>query len=256
MRKFVSLVKKEWHEYKLWAFLMLFVGVFFIGILPTFANRLPNWRLAQDDLRLAILFVAVGGLYFTASIQFIISLRKDIRMKEIWLHNSRGILTLIGAKSCFTICWGTVISFIYGVASYFLGDALYGELYQLIFFHLMIVILSFYTIILFTVTALVFYTIYLQLKRYIGMASVVVTGLLFFLSIIGFEKVTSSVIYEKLLYLGEIPLAPLEKFFPVIFREGALLLDPFYIFEEIFITMFLVACFIAASKWVERVITR
>ena len=38
MRKFVSLVKKEWHEYKLWAFLMLFAGVFFIGILPTFAD--------------------------------------------------------------------------------------------------------------------------------------------------------------------------------------------------------------------------
>ncbi len=114
---------------------------------------------------------------------------------------------------------GNCNEFIYGVASYFLGDALYGELYQLIFFHLMIVILSFYTIILFTVTALVFYTIYLQLKRYIGMASIVVTGLLFFLSIYGFEKVASSVIYEKLLYVGEIPLAPLEKFFPVIFNE-------------------------------------
>ncbi len=183
MRKFVSLVKKEWHEYKLWAFLMLFAGVFFIGILPTFADRLPNWRLAQDDVRLAVLFMGMGGLCFIANIQFIVSLRKDIKIKEIWLHNSRNILTLIGAKSCFSICWGTVISIIYGVASYFLGDALYGELYQLIFFHLMIVVLSFYTIILFTVTALVFYTIYLQLKRYIGMASIVVTGLLFFLSI-------------------------------------------------------------------------
>jgi len=256
MKKFVSLVKKEWHGYKLWAFLMLFAGVFFIGILPTFADRLPYSLLSTDELRLGFLFLGVVGLGFTATIQFIVSLRRDIKSKEIWLHNSSNILTLIGAKICFSICWGTVISFSYGIASYFLGDALYGELYQLIFFHLMIVVLSFYTIALFTVTALVFYTIYLQLKRYIGMASVVVTGLLFFLSIIGFEKVTSSVIYEKFLYLVEIPLAPLEKFFPVIFREGALLLDPFYIFEEIFITMFLVACFIAASKWIERVITR
>ncbi len=110
MRKFVSLVKKEWHEYKLWAFLMLFAGVFFIGILPTFADRLPNSRLAQDDVRLAVLFTAVGGLCFTASIQFIVSLRKDIRIKEIWLHNSSNILTLIGAKVCFAICWGTVMS--------------------------------------------------------------------------------------------------------------------------------------------------
>ena len=258
MGKFVSLVKKEWHEYKLWAFLMLFTGVFFIGILPTFADRLPNWRLAQDDVRLAILFVAVGGLYFTASIQFIISLRKDIRIKEIWLHNSKNILTLIGAKFCFTICWGTVISIIYGVASYFLGDALYGELYQLIFFHLMVVVLSFYTITLFTITALVFYTIYLQLKRYIGMASIVVTGLLFFLSIYGFEKASSSLIYEKLIYVGEISLAPLEKFFPVAFNDPSpiVIVGHIYIFEEIFITAFLVACFIAASKWIERVITR
>ena len=256
MGKFVSLVKKEWHEYKLWAFLMVFVGLFFIGILPMFADRLPNWRLAQDDVRLAILFVAVGGLYFTASIQFIISLRKDIRMKEIWLHNSRGILTLIGAKSCFTICWGTVISIIYGVASYFLGDALYGELYQLIFFHLMVVVLSFYTITLFTVTALVFYTIYLQIKRYIGIASIVVTGILFFLSIYVMDKLTTSILYEKLLYIGEVSLDSLEKFFPVAFNDPAPIVVHLYIFEEIFITAFLVACFIAASKWIERVITR
>lgn len=256
MRKFASLVKKEWHEYKLWAFLMLFVGVFFIGILPTFADRLPNWRLAQDDVRLAILFVAVGGLYFTASIQFIISLRKDIRIKEIWLHNSSHILTLIGAKICFSVCWGTTISFSYGIASYFLGDALYGELYQLIFFHLIIVVLSFYTIILFTVTALVFYTIYLQLKRYIGIASIVVTGVLFFFSIYVIDKLTTSILYEKLLYVGEVSLAPLEKFFPVAFNDPALIVVDLYIFEEIFITAFLVACFIAASKWIERVITR
>ena len=256
MGKFISLVKKEWHEYRLWALLMLFVGVFFIGILPMFADRLPNWRLAQDDVRLAILFVAVGGLCFTASIQFIISLRKDIRVKEIWLHNSKSILTLIGSKFCFTICWGTVISIVYGVASYFLGDALYGEVYQLIFFHLMVVVLSFYTIILFTVTALVFYMIYLQLKRYIGIASIVVTGILFFFSIYVMDKLTTSILYEKLLYVGAISLDPLEKFFPVAFNDHVLIVGHLYIFEEIFITIFLVACFIAASKWIERVITR
>ncbi|MGM9944581.1 MAG: hypothetical protein ACI33M_06540 [Lysinibacillus sp.] len=256
MRRFVSLVKKEWHEYKLWAFLMLFAGVFFIGILPTFAYRLPNWRLAPDDVRLAILFMAFGGLCFIANIQFVVSLRKDIKIKEIWLHNSSNILTLIGAKVCFSVCWGTVISIIYGVASYFLGDALYGELYQLIFFHLMIVMLSFYTIILLTITALVFYTIYLQLKRYIGMASIVVTGLLFFLSIYGFEKVASSVIYKKLLYVGDVSLALLGKFFPIMFNDPAPLVGHLYIFEEIFLAMLLVACFIVASKWIERVITR
>jgi len=256
MRKFVSLVKKEWHEYKLWAFLMLFAGVFFIGILPTFANRLPNSQLAPDEVRLAVLFIGLGGLGFIANIQFIVSLRKDIKIKEIWLHNSRGILTLIGAKACFAICWGTGMSFIYGVASYFLGDALYGELYQLIFFHLMIVFLSFYTIILLTVNVLVFYTIYLQLKRYIGMVSIVVTVVLFFLSIYVFEKVSSSVLYEQLIYIGEISLMPLEKFFPVVFNDSTQIVGHLYIFEELFITMFLVACFIAASKWIERVITR
>ena len=256
MRKFVSLVKKEWHEYKLWAFFMLFAGVFFIGLLPTFADRLLNSRLAPDDARLAVLFMGLGGLSFTANIQFIVGLHKDIKIKEIWLHNSSHILTLIGAKVCFTICWGTVMGFIYGIASYFLADALSGELYQLIFFHLICVMLSFLTIILFAVTTLVFYAIYLQLKRYIGMASIVVTGLLFFLSIYVMEKVTSSVLYEKLLYVGEVSLVPLKRFFPVVFNDPPLIVGHLYIFEEIITTMFLVACFIAASKWIERVITR
>lgn len=256
MRKFVSLVKKEWHDYKIWAFLMVFVGIFFIGIIPPFANRVPGMNLSTDELRLVFLFLVVGGLGFTATIQFIVSLRRDIKNKEIWLHNSSNILTLIGAKFCFSICWATGMSGIYGIVSYFLGDALYGKLYQLIFFHLMTVLLFFLIIILYIVTTLVLYVIHLQLKRYIGMASIVVTGVLFFLSIRVMEKTTSSVIYEKLLYVGEISLAVLEKFFPVILREDALQVGHLYILEQIFIMMLLVACFIAASKWIERVITR
>ena len=159
--------------------------------------------------------MGMGGLCFIANIQFIVSLHKDIKIKEIWLHNSSNILTLIGAKVCFSVCWGNCNQYyLWHSNSVSSGAALYGELYQLIFFHLMIVILSFYTIILFTVTALVFYTIYLQLKRYIGMASIVVTGLLFFLSIYGFEKVASSVIYEKLLYLGGDSFSSIREVFP------------------------------------------
>ena len=105
-------------------------------------------------------------------------------------------------------------------------------------------------------TAFVFYAIHLQIKRYIGMASNVVTGILFFLFIYVMDKLTTSVLYKKLLYIGEIPSALLEKFLPVAFNNPTTIVVHLYIVEEIFITIFLVARFVATSKWIERVITR
>ncbi|WP_431027931.1 hypothetical protein [Lysinibacillus sp. LZ02] len=256
MKKFVSLVKKEWHDYKLWLILLIFAGAFFIGVLPTFADRLPNLVLSPSDVRLTAIFMGGTVLYFVATIQFILSIRRDIKMKEIWLHSTRRITTLIGAKFCFSVIWVTALSFIYGLASYFVGDALQGEIQQLIFFHMMYVLLAFLFVILFTVTALVFYAIYLQLKRYIGLASIVVTGISFFLYIYIFVKWTESVNYGEIMYVGEVSLAPLEKFFPSMYRGETFVVGHVYVMEELFSIVLLVGCFIVASKWIERVITR
>lgn len=255
MRKFLSLLKREWHLYKIWPFIALLVGVVFIGILPIFEYRFNN-SFSEEDLRFQVMIIGVFFLGAVMPFQFIFSIRRDIRTKELWLHNSSSILVLIGVKLVYTLIWVMLMSFLYTIPFYFLEEIVTGTVISIFWMQLLIISILFVLCILTCGIALLFYALYLQLKRYISYGSLLVTGVLFGSFLFGVDKVTTSDLYKQVLYHGEISLSVIERNMPE-FKNGTfLLLGDMYIFEELVVWLLMVLCFIAASKWIERVVTR
>jgi hypothetical protein len=255
MRKFWSLLKREWHLYKIWPFISLLVGVGFIGILPIFEYRF-NTSFTEEELRFQIMIIVFFFLGAVMPFQFLFSIRRDIRTKELWLHNSSSILVLIGVKLVYTLLWVTMMSFLYTIPFYFLEEIIRGAMIRIFLLQLLIMSILFVLCILTAGIVLPFYALYLQLKRYISYGSLLVTGVLFGAFLYGVNKVSTSLLYEKLLYHGEVPLNAIGKNMPDFANGAFLVVGNMYIVEELVMWLLLITCFIAASKWIERVITR
>lgn len=255
MRKFLSLLKREWHLYKIWPFISLLVGVVFIGILPIFEYRFNN-SFSEEDLRFQIMIILFFFLGAVMPFQFIFSIRRDLRTKELWLHNSSSILVLIGVKLVYTLIWVMMMSFLYTIPFYFLEEIVTGTMLRIFWLQLLIMSVLFVFSILTGGIALLFYALYLQLKRYISYGSLLVTGVLFGAFLFGVDKVTTSELYKQVLYHGEIPLGVIDRNMPEFTNGTFLLLGNMYIVEELAVWLLVAICFIAASKWIERVVTR
>ena len=256
MRKFWSLVKKEWHMYKAWPIIHLIVGVVFIGLLPMFEHRFTN-SMTGEELRLLFMGLSLLFIGFATPLQFLLSIKKDIKVKVLWLHNSGAITMLIGAKLVYTLIWIVMLSILYTFTFHFVEGIVRGTVVEIICLQLFVVSIVFILGILTPLIALPFYTVYLQLKRYISYGSVIITGAAFVAFLFAVEKCSSSILYGKLLRHGEISLQPLEVMLPTFSSGGMhLTLGSLYIVEELVIWALLAACFIAASKWIERVVTR
>ncbi|WP_413363577.1 hypothetical protein [Lysinibacillus sp. 3P01SB] len=257
MRKFWSLVKKEWHMYKAWPIIFFIVGAVSIGLLPMFEGRFIHVNIAKEEFRIGLLFL---GLLLIGSVmpwQFLFSIRRGSKEKELWLHNSSPITVLIGAKLFYTVAWTTLISAFYTFFFHWTTGIIDGSTGEIIWLQGLVVSIIFLLGILTSVVALLFYAVYIQLKRYIRYGSVIITGMLFGLFLFAIDKIATSSLYDKLLIHGEIPLTFLEKNMPVFTSEDVLVnFYSLYIVEELAMWLVMAICFIAASKWIERVITR
>ena len=256
MRKFWSLVKKEWHMHKAWPIIYLIVGIVFIGLLPMFEHRFTN-SVTREELRLSFMGLSLLFIGAATPLQFLLSIRKDIKVKVLWLHNSGAITMLIGAKLVYTLIWVVMMSIIYTFTFHFAEGIVRGTVVEIICLQLFVVSIVFVLGILTSLIALPFYAVYLQLKRYISYGSVIIAGALFGAFLFVGDKFSSSLLIERLLKHGEISLQPLEVMLPTFSSDDMhLTLGSLYIVEELVMWALLAACFIAASKWIERVVTR
>lgn len=255
MHKFWSLVKKEWHMYKAWPIIFLIAGGVFIGVLPMFENRFPT-SMTEEELRLQFMIVAM--LFIGAAIpsQFLLSIRRDIKVKELWLHNASAMTTLIGAKLTYTVLWIVSMSIFYTLPFHFMGMDIIGKTGQIISLQLFAAFMVFVFSLLLPLMALPFYAFYLLLKRYISYGSLLVTGAVFGAFLFLVEKVSTSELYGILLYHGEVSLGVFEKNMPEFTNGTFLIIGSMYIVEELAMWLLMAVCFIAGSKWIERVITR
>lgn len=228
-----------------------------MGLLPMFEGRFIHINIAKEEFRIGLLFL---GLLLIGSVmpwQFLFSIRRGSKEKELWLHNSSPITALIGAKLFYTVAWTTLISAFYTFFFHWTTGIIDGSTGEIIWLQGLVVSIIFLLGILTSVVALLFYAVYIQLKRYIRYGSVIITGMLFGLFLFAIDKIATSSLYDKLLIHGEIPLTFLEKNMPVFTSEDVLVnFYSLYIVEELAMWLVMAICFIAASKWIERVITR
>ena len=256
MRRFISLVKKEWHMHKAWPILYLTVGIIFIGLLPMFEHRFNN-SMTEEEVRGGFMIFGLLLTGFAIPVQFLLSIRRDIKSKELWLHNSGAITMLIGAKVAYTMAWVMTVSLFYTCTFHFSNQLVEGTGGEIIFLQLIVASIVFVFCILMPVVALPFYALHLQLKRYTSYGSVIITGATFGVFLFVVEKISSSSLYARLMQQGEVSLEPVGTMLPS-FNSNSFRLDigSLYIVEELVMWALLAACFIAASKWIERVVTR
>ncbi|RKJ59896.1 hypothetical protein D7X33_28740, partial [Butyricicoccus sp. 1XD8-22] len=100
MRKFVGLIGQEHRHYGLFNYVMAgLVGlVVFLGPV-VIAQVFPNENYYDvNNIRFGMTIIAAVFIGILSIAMFTSSLNRDIKTKELWLHNNQTIYALIGAK--------------------------------------------------------------------------------------------------------------------------------------------------------------
>lgn len=249
MRKLNSLIKKEWHEHKFGWIIVLLIALLAVGIFPLVLEKMSDSKVASGEVRIPMLFCIIVSLMIVPIFQLLTSLNRDIKQKDVWLHNSSSIYTLIGAKWLFTLFALVITSFISFLGFFLLGDYLngsVGQIWLLIGYYVGLEVFIYFTL---SNLALLFYAFYLQLKRYVGQFSLFIV----FIAVILFFWLLNSV-PEKFIQIpyGKIPPNWVNENLPT-FTESEIFVDVnIYLLDVIFPLLLI---FISA-KWIEKVITR
>lgn len=252
MKSLVSLVKKEWYTYRLWWISFILFGVIFILILPILLEHFLN-NVDSEEMRITTLFTSVSLLIFIPIIQLVTSIHRDIKIKDIWLHNPSSIFTLIGAKWLFVLC-ALFVTCLFCFSGFFLlGDNINGSFGQIMLLILLLTVLETLFYIFISIVSLLFFALHLQIKRYIGQFSLIVVFTLTFLFLWFLNKVPEK--YIQIPY-WKIPTNWIYDHLPT-FKNGIIHINVEFYFVDLIVNFLLLIIFyIGACKWIERVITR
>lgn len=257
MKKIVSLIKKEWHTNKLWWIFIVLFGFVFIWLLPPLIGHFSKSTLNSQEMRNLNLFITFISLLLIPIIQLHVSLHRDIKQKDIWLHNPSSIFTLIGAKWLFVLLALIITSFLLFSGFFFLGNYIIGKWWQIVLLISVLTFLETVFYVAFSMLSLLFYALYLQVKRYIGRFSLFVVFAITILFVWLLGKLPEN--FLEFPY-GKIPTDWIFTNLPT-FTSSSIEIT-YDIHFNLYFTNFIVdillfiICFTGSSKWIEKVITR
>lgn len=258
MNAFVFLLRKEWIQYRSWLFGTVVGGLFILIGIPYLFTEVMGIVLNKSNISFILMFfVLLTGGWITI-MQFISSLRADIRRKEIWLHSTKSIYMLVGAKIIYTLLTFLVFTLIISIVGLFLSHGIVdGSLLQYAFSLALMSIVAMLIHSSFIVFINLIYVFNLQLKRFIGKFSKFITVVAVIAGFILLIKVIDNPLYSLLLLNGEVSLQFLRPYLlTYTITGGKMQLGPLYIVEEIFSWGFLLFMFIISNKCLEKVVTR
>lgn len=256
MKKIAGLLNKEWVLYRVWLFSGIFIGIMLSMVIPYLIRRYSDEFTMENQLPFffSILVLMLGG--FFSVLQYLVSIRNDLRTKEIWLHSTSSIAQLIGVKIVFSLIGYAIFNFIFvSIAIYNIKDEIIGSFAQILsLLTLVVAIIVIFQLMMF-VLVLLFFAFNLQMKHFIGNFSVVITMVTFFISMNAWLKFTGSKLYDNIFHHIGIPLTGLEPFFPKSSTMN-LSLGTMYIVDEVATFILVAILFIIATKWLEKVVLR
>ncbi|KGR78226.1 hypothetical protein [Ureibacillus manganicus] len=176
MQKFLGLLVQEYRNYALFNYGLaaLIVIVVFLGPLLV-VQFFPNTAYYNvPDVRLSMSMVAAVSIVLLSVGLFSSSLNRDIKLKELWLHNSQSIYSLVGAKLIYHGLTMIALCFIPYIGLFFVGDLIVGTFLQYLVFGFAGLFLAITMYIFFIVITLLWIALNTQLSRYIGKLSYVV----------------------------------------------------------------------------------
>lgn len=256
MKKFFGLLVQEYRHYALLNYgLAALIGIFvFIGpivIVQVFPNS-PYYNV--PDVRLSLIMVSVFAILILSVGMFSSSLNREMKTKELWLHNSQSIYTLIGAKLIYHGLTMIALCFIPYIGLFFVGDLIEGTVLQFLMFGIAGLFFASMIYIFFIVICLFYIALNTQMARYIGKLSYVVMLLAFLFMI----EVLNRLPNLPFLQMGKVPMSNLNEYLPT-FADNKIAISvyfDFYLVEEFVMTGILILIYMLSCKWIERVITR
>ncbi|KGR91577.1 hypothetical protein CD30_04515 [Ureibacillus massiliensis 4400831 = CIP 108448 = CCUG 49529] len=256
MRKFVGLIGQEHRHYGLFNYVMAgLVGlVVFLGPV-VIAQVFPNENYYDvNNIRFGMTIIAAVFIGILSIAMFTSSLNRDIKTKELWLHNNQTIYALIGAKIVYHGISLIVLNIIAFIGFFFVGDLIVGTIMQYLIFGIACLIIVTMTYLFFIVVVLFLTGLKTQLARYIGKLSYVVM----FITVILLLELLNRLPNFTFLQIGKVQLSSLNAYLPT-FADTKMdisLFHDFYLVEEIVASLVFILIYILSCKWIERVITR
>lgn len=256
LKKFAGLLKKEWVLYRAWLFVGIFIGITLSILVPYLIRRLSDGFTMENQLSFAfsILVLILGG--FFSILQFLASIRHDLKTKEIWLHSTSSIAQLVGVKIVFSLIGYAIFNLIfvsiaiYKIKEEFIGN--FAQMFLLLLFYVAVIVML--QLMMFVIM-LLFLAFNLQMKHFIGGFSIVITMVAFFMSMNLWFKFTVSNLYDNVFHHIGIRLTFLNQFFPQV-RSFPFTMGTMYVVEEVATIIFVAILFIIATKWLEKVVLR
>ncbi|MGA3678093.1 hypothetical protein [Lysinibacillus agricola] len=259
MKKFAGLFKKEWVLFRTWLFVAIFAGIMLSLVLPYLIKRFVDGMTIPENqisFALTMIVLVLGGFY--SVLQFIASMRHDLKVKEIWLHSTSSIIQLVGVKVIFSLIGYAIFNLIFiMIEMYNVKDEFVANFGQIVLSLILTVGFSVILQWMMLVILLLFLAFYLQMKHFIGRFAIVIMMGAFFFSMNLWYKFTESQLYGTIFHHIEIPLDWLAHYLPkakvstMDFNIGTL-----YVVDEVGSIIFIAILFIVATKWLEKAVLR
>ena len=174
MKAFIGLLQKERIRYLSVGIIGLLFALLAVWLGPILLHRYNSiYNIYNSRFFIIVAVVALTGLF--SLFYFIGSVKRDVKQKELWLHNRQSIYTLIFAKFLYQGIQMIVICAVTFLGFFFVGDEIVGTFSQKIFFYGVCV---YYVVCAYVVFGLIFFIIFtidLQLKQFIKKGSVILS---------------------------------------------------------------------------------
>ncbi|MEK5036458.1 hypothetical protein [Sporosarcina sp. FSL K6-3457] len=256
MQQWNGLLRKEWLMMKSLLLVGALVAVAAMLFLPIIVTRFWGEGVQVFETALVICFLCAGVSVSAPVIALLTMLERDMKRPDVWFHSNASIFKLVGSKVVFALLIGAsglLIPTIVLALHYALSTPSILTFNALLFYGSIFVVVLFIASISILCTGFFFWVLYRLMAPSIKGFSKPITIILFFVSLLGVERIRSSDLYNKLIKVGPIDLLGLKNpkldvgngYFEV---TGT----TFYTGQIVFDTFFIVVAFVVATVLFEK----
>ena len=209
MKQWNGLLQKEWVQWRWQLVVLAILMVSGLFLMPTLAGGLAADAFSVFELTMVICFVAAAFGSLVPVISFAIMFNREMKLPDLWLHSTASTTSLVGVKMTMAALIGAasllIPTVVVAIQYAFIRPAVtsFGEL---LFFGSVFIVFIFLGSLMYMVVGFFFIVIDQMLKRFVRGFSLVITLVLFVLSIRVYGEVVNSKFYEKLSQFGKIDL--------------------------------------------------
>lgn len=250
MKAFIGLLQKERIRYLSVGVIGFVFAVLAVWLGPIILHRY-NGNVSVYNSRFIIVIIVTVISVLQSLIFFITSVKRDTKQKDLWLHNHQSIYTLIFVKFLYHGVQMFLTTAAVLLGFFFVGNEVVGSIAQIIFFYGSCLYYVVCAYIVSGIIGLSFFTIDLQMKKFVKRGSILLTIIVFF----GIIRLFS-LLPEKVLPYWKISNEWLQKIYPEFENGTSVMFYEIYLADELFSMVMLIVIYVVICKWLERVMTR